>query len=53
LRGKGPGGIIIDLRSNPGGLLNAVLEVASYFLKDGTVVRVRDNGGPDTVDCVQ
>ena len=31
-------GIILDLRSNPGGLLDEAVEVASIFLKDGTVV---------------
>jgi len=36
-------GIVLDLRSNPGGLLDTVVEIASHFLKDGTVVMVRDN----------
>lgn len=31
-------GIILDLRSNPGGLLDEAVEVASIFLKEGTVV---------------
>ncbi len=31
-------GIILDLRSNPGGLLDEAVEVASIFLKDGIVV---------------
>lgn len=31
-------GIILDLRSNPGGLLDEAVEVASVFLKDGKVV---------------
>ncbi|MBI2979462.1 MAG: S41 family peptidase [Chloroflexi bacterium] len=38
-------GIILDLRSNPGGLLNEVVDVASHFLKEGVVVRVVDNQG--------
>ena len=33
-------GIILDLRGNPGGLLQAVVEVASYFLEEGTVVKI-------------
>ncbi|MFC1955961.1 S41 family peptidase [Chloroflexota bacterium] len=37
---EGAEGIIIDLRHNPGGLLQAVVEVASYFLEEGTVVKV-------------
>ncbi|GAJ02531.1 unnamed protein product, partial [marine sediment metagenome] len=31
-------GIILDLRSNPGGLLQTVVDVASRFLKEGVVV---------------
>lgn len=31
-------GIILDLRSNPGGLLDEAVEVSSIFLKDGIVV---------------
>lgn len=31
-------GIILDLRSNPGGLLDEAVDVSSIFLKDGTVV---------------
>jgi len=36
-------GIILDLRSNPGGSLEAVVDVASYFLKEGVVVSIVDN----------
>jgi carboxyl-terminal processing protease len=38
-------GIILDLRSNPGGLLDAVINVASRFLKEGIVLYVVDNQG--------
>jgi len=39
-------GIVIDLRSNPGGLLSAVVDVASRFLEEGLVVTsVRYNDG--------
>lgn len=41
-------GIILDLRGNPGGILEAVVEVASCFLKDGVVVKVVDNKGGET-----
>jgi len=41
-------GIILDLRSNPGGLLQAVVDVASHFLTEGVVVDVRDNKGKHT-----
>jgi carboxyl-terminal processing protease len=38
-------GIILDLRSNPGGLLDTVVEVTSHFLEEGVVVKVMDNQG--------
>jgi carboxyl-terminal processing protease len=31
-------GLVIDLRNNPGGVLNAAVEVSDVFLKKGTVV---------------
>ena len=34
----GLGGIILDLRSNPGGLLDQAVDVSSLFLKEGIVV---------------
>jgi len=42
-------GIILDLRSNPGGLLARVIRVAGFFLEDGLVVTVKYNQG-DTVE---
>lgn len=42
---EGASGIILDLRRNPGGLLEVVVDVASHFLKDGVVVYVVDNQG--------
>ena len=44
----GAKGIILDMRSNPGGILDTVVEVASHFLKDGVVVKVVDNRGEQT-----
>jgi carboxyl-terminal processing protease len=41
----GAEGIILDLRGNPGGLLETVVDVASFFLKEGVVVDVVDNEG--------
>jgi carboxyl-terminal processing protease len=38
-------GIVLDLRGNPGGLLGAVVEVASHFLDDGIVTTMKDNRG--------
>ena len=41
-------GIILDLRRNPGGLLEEVIDVASHFLPEGVVVNVLDNRGERT-----
>ncbi len=38
-------GIVLDLRSNPGGLLDSVVKVTSHFLEEGIVVHVKDNRG--------
>ena len=45
-------GIILDMRGNPGGLLNSVVDVAGYFLDDGLVVSVIDNEGDQRVSSV-
>ena len=46
-------GIILDLRSNPGGLLNTVVDVASFFLGEGVVTDVVDNQGKHTAYLVK
>jgi len=38
-------GIILDLRSNPGGLLDTVVDVAGFFLEEGVLLDVVDNQG--------
>lgn len=43
-----PVGIIIDLRSNPGGIVPVVVDVASHFIKDGVVLTLVDNHGNKT-----
>jgi len=42
---KQPVGLILDLRSNPGGYLAAVVAVADQFLKGGVVVYELQKGG--------
>ena len=37
--GVKPAGLILDLRNNPGGLLDQAIAVADYFLKKGTIVK--------------
>jgi carboxyl-terminal processing protease len=46
-------GIILDLRSNPGGFLDTAVDVASLFLKEGVVVDVVDNEGNHTTSSVK
>jgi carboxyl-terminal processing protease len=41
-------GIILDLRDNPGGLLNESVLVTSQFVTDGNVVLVKDAAGKET-----
>jgi carboxyl-terminal processing protease len=45
---QGAKGIILDLRGNPGGVLDVVVNVASHFIPDGVVVNVVDNQGRRT-----
>lgn len=42
---EGADGIVLDLRNNPGGILDVVIDVASQFLTDGIVVDIVDNDG--------
>ena len=45
LRKQAPGGVIkglvLDLRNNPGGVLNAAIEVSDAFLDKGTIVSIK------------
>jgi len=50
---EGATGIILDLRSNPGGLLEAVVQVASRFLEEGVLVHVVYNQGKETTLSVE
>lgn len=38
-------GIILDLRNNPGGLLDSAIEVASKFVNEGPIVYIKDRNG--------
>lgn len=46
-------GIILDLRSNPGGLVTALIDVASHFIKEGVIITLRDNQGKTTSESVR
>ncbi len=43
-------GLIIDIRNNPGGLLNQAVEVADEFLDRGIIVSVKGRGGTQDRD---
>lgn len=47
--GNNYGGIILDLRNNPGGYLQASVQVASDFLSDGVVVTQKASDGTEQV----
>ncbi len=44
IAGKGAKGVVLDLRSNPGGLLDAAVDMASLMLPFDTVVVIEENG---------
>jgi len=44
-RNKGATGIILDLRGNPGGLLNSAVDVADQFLDGGIILYEADGEG--------
>jgi len=45
-------GLILDLRSNPGGSLNVAVEVASYFVPKGPVVHIVGKSSNHTMNTV-
>ena len=45
LESQGLKGLILDLRFNPGGLLDSAIEVADKFLEEGTIVSTRPRFG--------
>jgi carboxyl-terminal processing protease len=50
---EGAEGIIVDLRGNLGGTLDAAVDVTSFFLREGVVVEVVDNRGHRDVYSVR
>ncbi len=38
-------GIVLDLRGNPGGLLDTAVQIASNFISEGVIVKIRDKDG--------
>jgi len=53
LGGRDLKGLVIDLRDNPGGLMTAALETASFFLKPGQLIlSVKGRNVPETNEKV-
>jgi carboxyl-terminal processing protease len=46
---QGARGLVLDLRDNPGGLLNEAVNVASIFIPDGTIVSTDGRAQPRQV----
>jgi len=49
---EAPIGLILDLRSNAGGILQEVIDVTSHFLAEGIVLSAVDNQGQETAVAV-
>ncbi len=41
-------GFILDLRFNPGGLLDQAVKISDLFIDDGMIVSIRPRNGPET-----
>lgn len=50
LENQGMRGLIIDLRSNPGGLLDSAVEMLSLFVENKVVVKMRGRDGDEAVE---
>ncbi len=47
LLARGVKGLILDLRNNPGGLLNQAVDLASLFVDEGPVLKVQSRNGSE------
>lgn len=45
LKGAGAEQLVLDLRNNPGGIVNAAVQVSSQFIQDGIILIQRDGQG--------
>jgi carboxyl-terminal processing protease len=53
LGGRKLKGLVLDLRNNPGGLMNAALETSSFFLKSGQMIlSVKGRNVPEKIERV-
>lgn len=49
LAAQGVRGVVLDLRFNPGGLLDAAVDITDMFITDGTIVSIRPRTGQPRV----
>lgn len=49
IKAAGARGLVLDLRSNPGGLLDAGTEVAKYLIPKGPIVTLQGKGAQETI----
>lgn len=47
LESEGMTHLVLDLRFNPGGLMESAVDVADLFIDDGLILRIRDRQGQD------
>ena len=50
---RGARGLVLDLRGNPGGLLNEAVLVSSVFIEDGKIVSVRGRRRPNRTQVAE
>lgn len=48
LDAQGAQAYVLDLRDNPGGYLTQAVDISSYFVKSGTIVRIVTTGADET-----
>lgn len=48
LSSAGIKGFVLDLRFNPGGLLDGAVKISDLFIDDGMIVTIRPRNGPET-----
>ncbi|MSR30745.1 MAG: S41 family peptidase [Gemmataceae bacterium] len=48
LVGKGVKGFVLDLRFNPGGLLDSAVDISDLFIDDGLIVSIRPRAGRES-----
>ncbi|GFZ90239.1 hypothetical protein GCM10008018_40610 [Paenibacillus marchantiophytorum] len=47
LQAKGLKSLIVDVRNNPGGLVDTAQNIAKHFVKEGVLIHTRDRNGVD------